>query len=114
MAGQTRSFDTEAAQAFATFLQEQALLVEQDLIEPYFKNDGPLTKLPAFGIGDSADELAEKYRQLHSGVWNDLHVARADLLGLVSALEDVIESYGQADSATAAEFDSLSGGSAAI
>ncbi|WP_026928904.1 hypothetical protein [Glycomyces tenuis] len=103
MAGGSRSFDPESAQAFTDLLTSQVDLIDTQIIEGYFKGNGVLTRMPAFGVGENAEELGGKYREFHGGVWDDLHVVRADLLGYITVLQDMIENHVESDSASAQE-----------
>lgn len=103
MAGGSRSFDPESAQTFIDFLTSQVELINTQIIEGYFQGDGVLTRMPAFGVGENAEELSEKYREFHGGVWSDLHIVRADLLGYVATLQDMIANHTESDTASAQE-----------
>ena len=102
MSNGTTHFDAEIVQEFIEFLERQVTIIEH-CIDNNFKNDGPLTRMPAFGSGAGL-QLAGKYQIFHGGIWRALHTVRADYLGFIEALQGVIEANEAAEAATVAEF----------
>ncbi|GAB4002866.1 hypothetical protein GCM10029992_42390 [Glycomyces albus] len=102
----SRRFDPEAVDEFISFLRDEIELVQNEIVEGYFKNGGALGRMPAFGIGAESDSLRERYATFHTGVWGDLQDLLASYHGFIDALEQVKEANAETEDATGAEIES--------
>ncbi|WP_026932080.1 hypothetical protein [Glycomyces tenuis] len=104
MSQETRIFAPEAADEFISFLREEITRIQTDVIEEYFE-DGPLARMPAFGIGEGADNLRLDYTRLHAGVWGDIQDLLASYQAFIDALEEIKEANAETEDLNAADFE---------
>lgn len=85
-----RTFDPEAVDEFISYLQEEMAGLDH-AIEHYFKGDGVLKRMPAFGVGGNADALRGEYTRFHGGAWSDIQALLIAYQGFADALEGIKE-----------------------
>lgn len=100
-----RRFDPEAADEFISFLREEMATIQNSVIESYFKNGGPLGRMPAFGVGGNSQSLLGDYTRFHSGAWTDIQNLLASYQGIIDALDDIKEANADTEDAGTADFD---------
>lgn len=100
-----RQFDPEAVDEFISYLQEEMTNLQDSAIGDYFQGDGPLRRMPAFGVGGSADTLRTEYTRFHSGSWTDIQDLLSSYQGFIDALEEIKEANADTEDANAANLE---------
>lgn len=95
----SRNFDPEAVDEFVSLLEGQMAVLRSGVIEAYFEGEGPLRRMPAFGVGGNADALRAGYARFHAGAWADVHALLFAYQGFVEALEGIKESNADTEDA---------------
>lgn len=100
-----RTFDPEAVDEFISFLQEEMSMLQNDVIDSFFKNSGPLSRMPAFGVGGNSDALRTSYTRFHAGAWTDIQHLLTSYQGFIDSLEEIKEANADTEDANAANLE---------
>lgn len=100
----SRTIDSEALREFAQTIEPE-LEKARDELAPKLEPEGPLGKMPAFGVLDNAGEARGSYGDFHEAMWDHTQKLIQSLEGLHEALTGSAGDSDASDEASASDIE---------